>query len=226
MGKKRILIYFAGVVVITFLIIMKQGVITAKRNEKIISTFSEWQEKGKPVVVEKVVKKNVNLYTKITAARASGNYYEGYVPKTVQVKLCPGQSLYVEGEKGNMKGEIIEVGDEIDMDSGMFRVKLFFENGSNMISNVVIVYVNTGTFLDVICVPNVVVNREGNDYVLWVAERDLARKKTVTIEQRDGYGFIIAQGLSEGEMVIVDGFTHLLDNDRLNVLNIAKLEES
>ena len=225
MSKKRVLIYFLCVVVIIFLIVIKRSVITAKRNVKTISTFSEWQEKGKPVIVEKVVKRNIDLYTKITVVQASGNYYEGHVPKTIQTKLRPGQSLYIEGEEKNIEGKIIEIGDEIDMDSGMFRVKLSFENGSNAMNNAVIVYVNTGTLSDVICVPNTVVDREGNDYVLWVAEKDRARKKTVTIEQRDGYGFIIAQGLRVGEMVIVDGFTQLLNDDKLNISNIAKLKE-
>ena len=225
MSKKRILIYLSCIVVIVFLIVIKRSVITAKRNVKTISTFSEWQEKGKPVIVEKVVNRDVDFYTKITVVQASGNYYEGYVPKTVQVKLRPGQSLYVDGEEKNIEGKITEVDDEIDMDSGMFCVRLFFENRVNIIDNVVIVYVNTGTLSDVICVPNAVVDREGDDYVLWVAEKGRARKKTVTIGQRNGYGFIIAQGLRIGEMVIVDGFTQLLDNDKLNVLNIAKLKE-
>ena len=225
MSKRRMLIYLACIVAIILLIVMKQGVITAERNVKTISTFSEWQEKGKPVVVERVVKRNVDLYSKITVVQATGNYYEGYVPKTIQMKLRPGQSLYIEGEEKNVKGNIVEVGNEIDLDSGMFRVRISFENKENIINDVGIVYVNTGTLSDVICVPNDTVNQEGDDYVLWVAEKDCARKKTVTIEQRNGYGFIIAQGLSVGEMVIIEGFTQLLDNDKLNVLNIAKLKE-
>ena len=225
MSKRRMLIYLACIVAIIFLIVMKQGVITAERNVKTISTFLEWQEKGKPVVVERVVKRNVDLYSKITVVQASGNYYEGYVPKTIQMKLRPGQSLYIEGEEKNVKGNIVEVGNEIDMDSGMFRVRISFENEEDIINDVGIVYVNTGTLSDVICVSNAAVNLEGDDYVLWVAEKDRARKKTVTIEQRNGYGFIIAQGIRVGEMVIIEGFTQLLGNDKLNVLNIAKLKE-
>ncbi len=225
MNKKRLLIYFSCVVAIIFLIVMKRGVITAKRNVKTKSTFSEWQEKGKPVVVERIIKRNVDLYTKITVVRSSENYYEGHVPETIQKKLHPGQSLYVEGEEKNIEGKIIEVGDEIDMDSGMFRVRLSFENGVDVINNIVIVFVNTGILSDVICVPNTVVDQEGDEYVLWVAEKGRAHKKIVTIGQRNGYGFIIAQGLMVGEMVVVDGFTQLLDNDKLNILNIAELKE-
>lgn len=225
MNKKRILIYFSCVVAIIFLIVMKRGVITAKRNVKTKSTFSEWQEKGKPVVVERIIKRNVDLYTKITVVRSSENYYEGHVPETIQKKLHPGQSLYVEGEEKNIEGKIIEVGDEIDMDSGMFRVRLSFENGVDVINNIVIVFVNTGILSDVICLSNSVVNQEGDNYVLWVAEKGRALKKSVIIGQRNGYGLIIAQGLKVGEMVILEGFTQLLDNDKLNILNIAELKE-
>jgi hypothetical protein len=219
MNKKMLLVSLGALALIILVIMIKQGLITAQRGRKVISTFTEWQEKGKPVVVTKVVKSNVDVYTKISVVRSSGNDYETFVPRSTLAKLKPGQSFYIAEGGGKIQGTVADVDQELDMDSGMFRVRLSFENGNTTEQETLMAYINTGVITDVICVPNSAVDRQGDQNVLWIAEGDYAHQRNVVIKQRNGYGSIIDQGLEEGEILILQGITHLQENDKLNILN-------
>lgn len=225
MAKKRNGVYLIILAVIVLLVVVKQQVITAKRNRKIISSFTEWQEHGKPVVLKSVKRENVKLYTKITAVPVSGTGYEAYVSKTIQEKLRPGQSFYVRGQNGDAGGKVVGVAEAIDTDTGLFRVRLVLDHALRSPQGTLIVCVHTGTLADVICVANDVLEKEGDDYVVWVAQDGRARRRTVTLKQRDGYGAVIEKGLQEGDRVVVEGFTLLSDNDKLNVLKEAESRE-
>ena len=137
----------------------------------------------------------------------------------------PGQSFYVKEKNKDVAGKIISVADEIDMETGLFRVGLSFTQEIKTFQKAIVVYVNTNMLTDAIRISNDILNKEGDDYVVWVAEAGRARKRIVTVKQRDGYGAIIEKGLKEGDVFIVQGFTQLLENDKLNVLNILASKE-
>ncbi|MFA5259682.1 MAG: hypothetical protein WC450_00470 [Candidatus Omnitrophota bacterium] len=219
MSKKMLLFCLASVIVIVFATAMKQVAIKAQRSLKTISTFSEWQEKGKPVVVAKAVKSTVALYTKISVVQHSGNIYEAYIPRSIRVKLQPGQPFYIMEGGEKIQGTVAAVDEGLDINSGMFRVTLSLKNGNKTIQQQpVIAYINTGSLSGVICVPNSAVDRQGDQNVLWIAKNDRAYKRHVVIKQRNGYGAIIDQGLQEGDIVILQGITPLRENDKLNIL--------
>lgn len=222
MNKKRTIIYLLCIAAIFLAVIIKQRVVTAKREKKIASTFSEWQERGKPVVVEAVKKGNVRLFTKMTVVAAAGGEreYEGYVPTAVREKLMSGQEVFLKGNDGDEKpaGRVVDVAQVIDIDTGMFHIRVVLDDGASLEDRQV-VYVHTGMFEDVICVSNDVLNKEGDRYVLWTAIGGRAHQKSVEVRERNGYGAIIHQGLDDGELLIVQGFTQLSENDMLNILD-------
>ncbi|HPN56130.1 MAG TPA: hypothetical protein PLD92_04735 [Candidatus Omnitrophota bacterium] len=221
MSKRMLLVCLAGVIVFVCATVMKQSAIKARRSLKTISTFSEWQEKGKPVVVAKAVKSTVDLYTKISVVQHSGNTYEAYVPRSIRVKLQPGQPFYIMEGGEKIQGTVAAVDEGLDINSGMFRVTLSFKNRSKATQQPVIAYIKTGFVSGVICVPNSAVDRQGDQNVLWIAKNDRAYKRRVVIKQRNGYGAIIDQGLQEGDIVILRGITPLRENDKLNILEVA-----
>ena len=223
MSKQMLLFCLASVVAIIFATVMKQGVIKAQRSIKTVSTFSEWQEKGKPAVVAKAAKSAVDLYTKISVVPSSENSYEAFVPRSIRVKLQPGQYFYIAEGSGKISGKVTDVEKELDMNTGMFRVTLSRDKGNTINNQPVIAYIKTSSILGVICVPNSAVDRQGNEDVIWIAEGDRAQTRKVVITQRNGYGSIIDQGLQEGELVIVQGTTQLRENDKLNISNRADI---
>jgi len=83
MNKIRETIYLIFLVVPVFFVISKQMVIKADRNSEILSTFSEWQKNGKPVIVHTIERKDIPKYIKITAWQISPHVFEvlgGYAP--------------------------------------------------------------------------------------------------------------------------------------------------
>ncbi|MBU4333687.1 MAG: hypothetical protein KKD07_04520, partial [Candidatus Omnitrophica bacterium] len=84
MSKRRVTIYLIGLVVPVFFVISKQVAIKADRENEIISTFSEWQTNGKPVIVNTLERKDIPKYIKITAWQISPHVFEGNVSKSVR----------------------------------------------------------------------------------------------------------------------------------------------
>jgi len=225
MSKKRILIYLVSAFFIIFSIIFKQNVVTEKRNKKIVSTYSEWHESGKPVAVKTVVKGNAKLFTKITVVPVSGGEYEGYVPRNIKEKLSSGQDVVIKGDDAGTTGKVVFVADTINVDTGMFQVKLTFPGDFHETSGRPVVYIHTGSYSNVICVPNDVFDKKGDDYLLWVVEDGRAHQRIVQVRERNGYGAIIREGLKEGDWLIVQGFTQISENDKLNILNMTESGE-
>ncbi|HQP10838.1 MAG TPA: hypothetical protein PKV41_05585 [Candidatus Omnitrophota bacterium] len=219
MSRKLSLFCLASVVVIILAVVIKQSVIRAQRSIETISTFSEWQEKGKPVIVAQAAKNTVDLYTKISIVRSSANTYEAFIPRSIRMKLEPDQSFYINESGHKIHGKVTDVEEELDINSGMFRVQLSLEDGNKTDNQPVIAYINTGSIPDVICVPSSAVDRQGDQNILWIAENERAHKRSVVIKQRNGYGSIIDQGLQEGETVILQGITQLRENDKVNILS-------
>ena len=224
MSKKRILIYFICLLLFVALIIVKQKQVRSSRNRPIISTFSEWQQNGKPVFVKRVLLKNVSLFEKLTLRPVGNEVFEGYVSKATQEKLAIGQDIYAESDSNNIIGSISEISKNISLDTGMFYVKAVFKKSVD-VSNWLVVYVHINTLFNVICVPNTIIVQEDNQHVLWIVTDGYARKRTVAIKRHDGYGAVIAEGLEAGDYVVTRGFTQLSDNDKVNILDNTDFKE-
>lgn len=224
MNKKQILIYFICVLLFIAFVIAKQQQVRFRRNRPIVSTFSQWQQNGKPVFVKRVLPKDVPLFEKLTLQPVSDGTFEGYVPKATQEKLSIGQDIYVESGSSSIIGSISEISNDISLDTGMFYVKAEFTKPVDE-SNWLVVYVHIDTLSNVICVPNTIIDQEDDQYILWVVTDGYARKKTVAIKRRDGYGAVIAQGLEAGDYVVTRGFTQLSDNDKVNILDSTDIKE-
>ncbi len=214
MSKKQILIYFICLLLFVALIIAKQKQVRSLRNKPIISTFSEWQQNGKPVFVKKVLPEDIPLFEKLTLRSVDNRTFEGYVPKATQEKLAIGQDIYAESVSNNIIGSITEISNSISLDTGMFYVKAVFKKPTD-VGNWLVVYVHIDTLPNVICVPNTIINKEDDKYILWVVADGYAHKRTVAIKRRDGYGAVIAEGLEAGDYVVMRGFTQLSDNDKV-----------
>ena len=224
MNKKRNWIYlfcFAGLL---FLVVMKQQAVNEERQQAVISTFSEWAEKGKPVAVYRVARRNVPYYTKVTSWQVGDHLFEGFVSKEIREKIRLGQDMlfYVDG--GEVKGSIAKIADEISLETGMYRVQVFVEPLFDL-KGWVVAYAHTDTMRDVICIPNEVIDSEDGRLFVWKAVDSAAVKQPITTGQRDGYGAVVTGGLEPGDEVIVKGFTILAPGDKVHILKVMGEKE-
>ena len=224
MSKKRISVYFICLLLFIAFVIAKQQQVRFRRNKPIVSTFSQWQQNGKPVFVKRVLLEDVPLFEKLTLRPVGNRTFEGYVPKATQEKLAIGQNIYVESGSDEIIGSISEISNDISLDTGMFYVKADFEKSVD-VSDWLVVYVHIDTIFNVICMPNTIIDHEDGQYILWVVDDGYARKRTVIIKRRNGYGAVIEEGLEAGDYVVMRGFTQLSDNDKVNILDSIDVKE-
>ena len=224
MNKKRIFIYSICVLLFIAFVIAKQQQVRFMRNKPIVSTFSQWQQNGKPVFVKRVLPKDVPLFEKLTLQPVSDGTFEGYVPKATQEKLLIGQDIYVESDSNSIIGSISEISNDISLDTGMFYIRAVFKKPVD-VSDWLVVYAHIDTLFNVICVPNTIIDQEDGKYVLWVVDDGYARKRTVAIKRRNGYGAVITEGLETGDYVVTRGFTQLSDNDKVHILDSTDIKE-
>lgn len=217
MNKKRILVYFICLLLFVALIIAKQQQVRSMRNKPIISTFSQWRQNGKPVFVKRVFPHDVSLFTKLTLRPAGNEVFEGYVPKAIQEKLAAGQDIYAEPDDSSVIGSISGVSKGISLDTGMFCVQAIFKKSVDS-GSWLVVYVNTGTLCDVICVLNDIIDRQNEKTYVWKVEEGRAIKQEIEIGQHNGYGAIVLEGLGAGDLIVYKGFTLLSENDSVNII--------
>lgn len=217
MNKKRILIYFICVLLFVVSVIVRQQQVRFMRNKPIVSTFSQWQRHGKPVVVKRIRPHDVSLFTKITLQPIDDKMLEGYVPKAIQTLLKVDQDVHIIYDDNKILGSINKVNEEISFDTGMFRVQVNFKE-SVVTQECVVAYVHTDILKDVICIPNSIIEREDGKMYVWKVENRHAVKQYIIIGKRDGYGAVVLKGLREGNIVVYKGFTQLCENDLVDVI--------
>lgn len=222
MSKRRVVIYLMCIVALIFFVIFKQKIVTAKRNQEIVSTYSEWERYGKPVVVQVIKRQDIPKYAKITAWQIDPHIFEGNVSKSIRDKLKIGQDMtFIVGED-IFSGEILKIADEISLDSGMYAVEVRFEETFD-IKDWLIAYAHIDTFKDSICIPNEIIDSDGSGFYIWKIKGGRAVKQMIKIENRDGYGAIVQNGISEGDSVVFEGFTQLAPGDKVNILKELKV---
>ena len=217
MNKKRNWVYLFCFIGMAVLIVWKQQSVNEERQQDIISTFSEWETTGKPVAVHTVLRRDVPFYTKVTAWQIGEHLFEGYVSKEVREKIQVGQEMlfYVDGDK--VPGSIAKIADEISLETGMYRVQVDVPQLFDL-KGWIVTYAHTDTLRDVICIPNEIIDSEGGKLFVWKAVNSKAVKQHITIGQRDGYGAVVAEGLQEGDGIIVKGTGILAEGDKVSIL--------
>jgi len=217
MNKKRVSTYIICSALFFVLVVLKQSQVRFKRNRPIVSTFSEWQRWGKPVVVRRVVAEDVPVFIKITAWPVSENVFEAYVSKEIQETIREGQeiSAVVEGE--TFPGKITQVARDISFDTGMYRVQVAVPQSAD-VEGWVVAYVHTDTLRNVICIANTLIEKEEDALYVWKAEDGHAVKQYITIGQRDGFGAVILDGIRTNDAVIYKGYTQLIEGDAVNII--------
>lgn len=215
----RVLIGLGCIVAFTFLVFWRQHVVQTNRDQAIVSTISEWEQHGKPVIVQKIAHEDMKIYEKITITPLSKTLFDGYVTKDIQEQLRSGQTVDVNQEQGGrVFGVISYVGQALNVDTGMFRVRAAFDHEVTLSNHIVVGYVHTGTLKDVISIPNEIIADSDGEFFIWTVRDGRAYKQNILLGERNGYGAVVLQGLLDGDMVVTAGQTQLLNGDKVDIV--------
>lgn len=220
--SKRKITYGLIFIIFAFSVFMRREEVIRGRQQEIATVASEWKEKGKPVITEKIFPEDVNVYSKITITLDEAGFGYAYVPKAVQEKIKPGQLVLGSDADGHPIGAVSAVAGDIDLNTGMYFVRIDLKRNAlgNKIEDVV--YVNTGVLRSVMCLPRETVRVDSGKEFVWIVKDNRARKNPVKIGTHNGYGAVIKSGLSKGDEVVLGGYTVLSENDKVHIINNRK----
>jgi hypothetical protein len=216
----RFLILAAGFVLITLAVMWRQSVIRQQRSVDIVSTVAEWQKNGKPVIINIVQKENVPIFAKFTVEKDGADTYRGYITKSVFEQIGKGQKITVQNGDTSYEGRIESIDLTAREDTGLFGVKVAFVKEIPDDLRMPVCFAETNQFNNVLRIASDTVINDGERYFVWTADADnKARKKEIKVGSKNGYGLIVAGGISEGDRLIVKGMSALKEGDLINVLN-------
>ncbi|QBF83755.1 efflux RND transporter periplasmic adaptor subunit [Shewanella maritima] len=124
------------------------------------------------------------------------------------------------------KGEVEFIDNEVDSNNGTIRFRITFPNPDRLLfpGQFVSVTSQQTTPTQAIVVPqNAVQEDQGGRYVLTVNETNTVQAKYLTLGQRVGNDWLVTQGLTSGEQVIVSGLQGVRAGAQVEVEPVIKL---
>lgn len=218
MISKRKIIYGSIFLIFILGILIRMKLVKKERQLKVKTVAGQWQEKGKPVVIQGVKARDIKMYSKITITPDTATFGYAYLPEGTQKKIKPGQLIFKDDKDDLLIGEVVEVAKEIDLDTGLYPIKVKLKENIFNDKKRAIVYVNREVLKGVICLPQEVINSKNGKNFVWIIKDNKARKKIVKIAKHNGYGAIIQTGISEGDLVVLEGYTILSEGDKVNII--------
>lgn len=214
----RMRIYLVLMVIFLSAVVIKQNIIKFERNKEIVSSMSEWGKHGQPVVVKKTHHQDVPNYKKVTVKPKTGKVYESYITRNMQRILNEGGLAYWDGGDKRVFGRVLDVKDEIDINTGMFGITVEFDEEIQSEHELMVVYLNAGTLKDVILTPNDVIDVEREGNFVWTVIDGVAVRKKIILGIRNGFGAVVEEGLEEGDLIVLSGQTMLEEGRKVMIM--------
>lgn len=207
---------------IVYFVRTKQDTIRVKNNKPIVSFYSQYQKDGKPVDVLKIKAVTFDDKIKTTISCLDGNKFYGFVSKKAFEKIS--KENLVSFKKGNIliNGTIKNLYSSIDKDRGLYKIEGEICSDDNISGTNYIAEIITGQKNDIITLPIEAVEIIDNKPFVWVAKDGKAYIREVKLGHQKSDSYIIAEGLSNDDVVIVKGIKELKNNDKIYIVNLGE----
>lgn len=149
-----------------------------------------------------------------------------YVTEDVRDEFTAGQAVTVSRGSSTYGGTITEIGNAVDMQKGLFKVKATIYDMPDLASGVTASITTTcHSAKDVIVIPCDAVYYENGDAYVFVARDGTAVKTPVETGIYDDQNIAITSGLLEGQQVITTWSANLIDGCAITVPGQEEAEE-
>lgn len=150
-----------------------------------------------------------------------------YVTEDVRDEFTAGQAVTVSRGSSTYGGTITEIGNAVDMQKGLFKVKATIYDMPDLASGVTASVTTTcHSAKDVIMIPCDAVYYENGDAYVFVARDGTAVKTPVETGIYDDQNIAITSGLIEGQQVITTWSANLIDGCAITVPGQEEAEET
>jgi multidrug efflux system membrane fusion protein len=142
---------------------------------------------------------------------------------------APKVLAYAQGAAGSPtgvldSGALAVLDNQVDPTTGTIKLKATFPNSGDRLwpGAFVGVQLQVDTAKDAVVVPSAAVQRGPRGaYVYVIAQDNTASRRNVTVGHEDAQGTIIAEGLTPGERVVIDGASRLSDASKVTIVQPA-----
>jgi membrane fusion protein, multidrug efflux system len=119
-----------------------------------------------------------------------------------------------------LNGKISFVGTSVNTNNRTFPIEIILENKGKELKPELIteVKIENEAFDDIIVVPNEVISRVDNGYVVYVVKNGIAYGMSLEILRRTSNKVAVAKGLKSGDSLVVVGYQNLVDGQAVNVV--------
>lgn len=150
-----------------------------------------------------------------------------YVTEDVRDEFTAGQAVTVSRGSSTYGGTITEIGNAVDMQKGLFKVKATIYDMPDLASGVTASITTTcHSAKDVIVIPCDAVYYENGDAYVFVARDGTAVKTPVETGIYDDQNIAVTSGLIEGQQVITTWSANLIDGCAITVPGQEEAEET
>ena len=150
-----------------------------------------------------------------------------YVTEDVRDEFTAGQAVTVSRGSSTYGGTITEIGNAVDMQKGLFKVKATIYDMPDLASGVTASITTTcHSAKDVIVIPCDAVYYENGDAYVFVARDGTAVKTPVETGIYDDRNIAVTSGLIEGQQVITTWSANLIDGCAITVPGQEEAEET
>ncbi len=216
MSKKSFLSYALCILLLAVFVLLKQQTITKKKQKEAISFYSSWKTEGRPVLVQKVQKNDLETTWKMTVSSESDNTYVGYVPKSIQKSISTDSSIFIHFQEKRIPATIFHIDSLPDLHSGMCSVKIKTQEKVGENNEKHLAEIATSGMKNVVLLPFDTLHTENGESFVWVIKEGKAHKKLVTLGERNNKG-ILANGIEEDELIVLNGSETLKENDPVKI---------
>lgn len=214
--KQRIVCYIVILAVFSLLVFIQQQRVIKERSKEIVSSYSQWQSEGLPVIVKKMQRQDVKEFRRLTLSIINNLNAVSFVSAEKRGKLKVGQEVFFSDKAESKAGIIKDISDKLDRDTGMFPINIKLEMPLEGKDNLVYVHINT--FEAVFALPLDILDIRYGSFYIWKIEQGRAVEQKVELASRDGYGAIIKNGVSKGDMIVFSGQSQLRVNDKVKIM--------
>lgn len=144
---------------------------------------------------------------------------ERYVGK---VKIGDKCKVYLKSiSDETLSGTVSYVGASVQTDNRTFPIEIDIKTSSQFLKPEIVaeVYIQNGVYKNIITIPDEVVSRVDDGYIVYVEENGEAVGKPIEILSRFGDQIALQNGLTAGDNLIVVGYQNLVEGQKVNVVN-------
>ncbi|MBN1300443.1 MAG: efflux RND transporter periplasmic adaptor subunit [Melioribacteraceae bacterium] len=118
-------------------------------------------------------------------------------------------------------GKVVYVGTSITPDNRTFPVEISISSDSKYIRPELAaeVFIENGIYNDVFIIPDEVVTRIDEGYIIFVEDSGIAKSRLIEVLNRSGENIAVRKGLNNNDNLIVVGYQNLIDGQKISVVN-------